>query len=141
MTCAAQNGGGNRKPFSNSCASAKGNGSPNTPIVCVDDRGATLSVNPDPVIVHDVGKSDSKPVVIQWMTASGTGNLQISMRPGCTTALSCDGRGKCTARTIPHRSDENGERRCKYDVWTDTKPRLDPDTVVVKCCTVPEPAP
>lgn len=145
MTCASWSAPGRGNALAPNraggpCAAKKGNGSPNKPIVCVDDTGATLSVHPDPVIVHDVDASEKKPVVIQWMTVSGGNDLQISMKDGCTTALSCKG-GKCTARTLPHGENETGERRCKYDIWTDKHPRLDPDTVVVKCCTVPEPTP
>ncbi len=142
FTCASPKApdGGAPAPLSNPCQRGKGNGSPNKPIVCVDDTGATLSVHPDPVIVHDRGASDHKPVVIQWLTVSGRNQLQLSMKEGCIAELSCKG-ARCVARTIPHAENETGERRCKYDVWTDRHPRLDPDTVIVKCCTVPEPAP
>jgi hypothetical protein len=101
------------------------------PIVCVDDSGATLRVSPDPVVVHDVGASTSAPVVLQWFTHSGTGNLQLEIAPGCVTDLQCNGRGHCTAKT---RNITGADVRCKYDVWTDTHPRLDPDIIVTECC-------
>lgn len=121
----------------NPCSGKKGNGSPNTPIVCVDDTGDALTVHPDPVIVHDRSRSDNNPVMIQWMTVSGSDNLNIVMNPGCTTEMKCN-KHKCTAKTIPFAASETGEHRCKYTIKTD-RLELDPDTVVVKCCTVPDP--
>lgn len=122
----------------NPCAGNRGYGSPNKPVVCVDDRTSTITVNPDPIVVHDRSAKDHKPVILQWYSVSGR-DLVINMRAGCTTNMRCI-HGGCTAMTIPHRKDETGERRCKYDIMT-AKGILDPDTVIVKCCTVPEPAP
>jgi hypothetical protein len=145
LTCESRNAATGGSPSaaapsraSNPCSGGKGHASPNKPVVCVDDRTTSLSVHPDPVIVHDVSASDRNPVMIQWMTVTG-GNVRVVMREGCTTDMKCTG-GKCTAKTIPHKAAETGERRCKYDIITD-RATLDPDTVIVKCCTVPEPAP
>lgn len=147
MTCASRSftAGGGVQPnrlTTGPCGGGKGTENRNAPIVCVDDGGETLSVNPDPVFAFDVGASGGRPVVIQWFTTSGGGNLRIDMKSAeCVTAMSCNGRGKCTARTIPFKPGETGEKRCKYDVLTDTHPPLDPDTVIVKCCPPPEPEP
>lgn len=122
------------------CAKGKGNGSPNTPIVCVDDTGATLSVHPDPFRVHDVRANDKQPVVVQWVTVSGANNLGIEMEPGCFSRITCRGN-RCTTQVVPAPAGQTGERRCKYDVWTDRHPRLDPDGVVVPCCSLEEPEP
>src|SRR5690348_9452319 len=91
----SSNGGSNNTSIrpgraANPCAGKKGNGSPNTPIVCVDDTGDALTVHPDPVIVHDRSKSDNNPVLIQWMTVSGGDNLNITMSAGCTTEMKCN---------------------------------------------------
>jgi hypothetical protein len=139
-TCAAQQGTGTPNPGgtgpaplrANPCASRAGSADRNAPIVCVDDTGATLKVNPDPVRVHDVGAADRAPVVIHWFTVSGANDLQIQLQPGCVTETKCDGNGHCMARTLP-RGDKT-ERRCKYDVWTNKHPRLDPDVIVIPCC-------
>lgn len=102
----------------------------NAPIVCVDDTGSTLRVSPDPVVVHDVGRVTGAPVTVQWFTHTGTGNLQLEIDPGCVTDLRCNGRGHCTART----RDIDAKVKCKYDVWTETHPRLDPEIEIDPCC-------
>lgn len=102
------------------------------PIVCVDDSARTLSVSPDPVDVHDVLQGDrSSPVVLQWFTTSGSGDLQLEVDPGCVQDVRCDGRGHCTARTVPRAA-----RSCKYDVWINggNHDRLDPTIVISPCC-------
>ncbi len=125
-------GGGPSPLRGNPCASKAGSTDRNAPIVCVDDTGATLSVSPDPIRVHDVGAADKMPVVIHWYTVSGANDLHIEMEPGCITDTKCDVAGHCMARTMP-RADKT-EKRCKYDVWTDKHPRLDPEVIIIPCC-------
>ena len=114
----------------NPCTAGTGSGDRNAPIVCVDDTGPTLSVRPDPITVNDVGRTDAKPVMIHWFTRSGANALHIDMRSGCVTTPSCSG-GHCTALTLPM---DGSDVRCKYDVWTDKHPRLDPTIIVTDCC-------
>lgn len=116
----------------NPCSNKVGSTNRNAPIVCVDDTGSTLTVSPDPIRLHDVGAADRAPVVIHWHTVSGANDLHVEIEPGCVTETTCDGNGHCRARTLP-RSDKT-EKRCKYDVWTDKHPRLDPDMIVIPCC-------
>lgn len=113
----------------NPCKTGAGKADRNAPIVCVDDSGATLSVNPDPVEVHDEAAGRA-PVVIHWWTRSGGGELGIEVQPGCVTDVNCRG-AHCMARTLPK---DDGGARCKYDVWTATHPRLDPEVIIVDCC-------
>ncbi|HYC89732.1 MAG TPA: hypothetical protein VEO54_11015 [Thermoanaerobaculia bacterium] len=115
----------------NPCSNGVGSENRNAPIVCVDDTGSTLTVSPDPIRVHDVGASDRAPVVIHWHTVSGANDLNIEIEPGCVAEMNCT-RGHCRARTTP-RNDKT-EKRCKYDVWTDKHPRLDPDMIIIPCC-------
>jgi hypothetical protein len=139
-TCAAQPGTGGVAPGggtstlrANPCAGKAGSNDRNAPIVCVDDTGSTLTVSPDPIRVHDVGAADRAPVVVHWRTVSGANDLHIEMEPGCVANVQCDANGgHCMARTTP-RGDKT-EKRCKYDVWTDKHPRLDPDLIIVPCC-------
>lgn len=112
------------------CGDGRGNADRQAPIVCVDDLGATLSVSPDPIVLHDQKKGGSQPVVMQWFTRSGRGDLQIAIEDGCVTEVKCNGKGHCTAKS----RDIDADVRCKYDVWTATHPRLDPDLVVTPCC-------
>lgn len=128
--CSAHGGGGGNGSLTNPCGTGAGNADRNAPIVCVDDTGATLSVNPDPVTVHDVGQADRQPVMIHWWTRSGGGELGIEVRPGCVTKVTCRG-AHCTARTLPA---EASGARCKYDVWTAKHPRLDPEIIIDDCC-------
>ena len=114
------------------CSTMAGDANRNAPIVCVDDSSRLLKVSHETIVAHHVAASDKKPVVVQWFTKSGGGDLQIDIRPGCVTDLKCDGRGHCKAKTVP----VDKETRCKYDVWItgDKHDRLDPDVVVVPCC-------
>lgn len=137
-SCASQSavpGGGSSGTTTlrgNPCASKAGSVDRNAPLVCVDDTGATLSVAPDPIRVHDVGAADKLPVIVHWRTVSGSNDLRVEIEPGCVTETRCEGKGHCMARTLP-RADRT-EKRCKYDVWTDKHPRLDPDVIIVPCC-------
>lgn len=135
-TCAANPGATSPSPGSGSlrsgpCASgAPPSADMNAPIVCVDDSGSALTVDPDPVRVHDVVAPGKAPVVLQWFTRSGGNNLHIDIENGCTEKVTCN-RGHCTTKTLP----SNGtEKRCKYSVWTDNHPKLDPDIIITPCC-------
>jgi len=113
-------------------ANSRGEANRQAPIVCVDDSARTLTVSPDPVVVHDALEADrNAPVVVHWFTTSGTGNLQVEIEPGCVEAQRCDGNGHCSARSVPHSA-----ARCKYDVWIDDgqHDRLDPTIVISPCC-------
>jgi hypothetical protein len=122
-------GGG--KPFGGPCSSPRGDANRQAPIVCVDDSSRTLVVSPDPVTVDDALSRDRKsPVMMHWFTRSGTGDLQVEIEPGCVAEAKCDGRGHCSARTMP-----GSTKSCKYDVWvTGKSERLDPTIVVTTCC-------
>jgi hypothetical protein len=116
----------------NPCATGKAKVSKQEPIVCVDDSARTLVVFPDPVVVHNVKESDrTTPVTVQWLTRSGTGDVQVQIEPGCVDKKSCDGRGKCSAETVP-----GARKKCKYDVWITggRHDRLDPTLDVNGCC-------
>ncbi|HEX6101002.1 MAG TPA: hypothetical protein VF432_32090 [Thermoanaerobaculia bacterium] len=115
--------------MNNPCGKGLGKADRNAPIVCVDDTGGTLSVHPDPITAHSVGQSDRQAVMLHWWTRSGGNALNIEIEPGCVTDVTCNG-AHCSARTLP----ANSRTRCKYDVWTDKHPRLDPDIVVDPCC-------
>jgi YD repeat-containing protein len=104
------------------------------PVVCVDDSARTLRVTPDPVETHNVLAADRKsPVMLHWYTTSGGGDLQLEIEPGCVTEQRCDGRGHCSARTLPKAT----KTQCKYDVWINggNHDRLDPTIVISPCCT------
>jgi hypothetical protein len=130
--CASQNSSGGNPIRGNPCLTGNGSTNRQAPIVCVDDSARTLSVWPEPVVVHDVLESDRKsPVALHWFTKSGDGDLQIEMEPGCVSNVQCDGRGHCWSRTIP-----GSKSRCKYDVWINggNHERLDPTVVITGCC-------
>lgn len=114
------------------CANKAGSNDRNAPIVCVDDTGTALAVSPDPIRVHDVGQNDRLPVMLQWHTVSGRNDLRVEIEPGCVTDVRCERPGHCAARTLPR--NDKAEKRCKYDVWTDKHPRLDPEVIITPCC-------
>lgn len=120
--------GGNPRAFG-ACGSGAGKADRNAPIICVDDSGAALSVHPDPIRVHSVGQADRQPVVLHWWTRSGGNTLNLQIQEGCVTDVNCNG-GHCSARTLP----QTERKQCKYDVWTQVHPVLDPQIVVDPCC-------
>jgi hypothetical protein len=131
MTCSSASGtsGGSTFRGGNPCSKGEGAMDRNAPIVCVDDTAAILSVNPDPVRINSVGESDRQAVVIHWWTKSGGNALNLEIQPGCVTDVTCEG-SHCKARTLPVTT----RTRCKYDVWTDKHPKLDPEVEVDPCC-------
>jgi hypothetical protein len=130
--CAVRPDPGPNPLRANPCATGRAPVSKQAPIVCVDDSARTLVVFPDPVVVHNVKESDrTTPVTVQWLTRSGTGDVQVLIEPGCLDKKSCDGRGKCKAETVP-----GAKRQCKYDVWITGggHDRLDPEVQIEPCC-------
>lgn len=128
--CASKSTAPGRGPgIAGVCGAGTGKADRNAPIICVDDSGAALSVHPDPIHVHSVAQSDRQPVVIHWWTRTGGNTLNLEIQEGCVTDLNCNG-GHCSARTLP----QTERKQCKYDVWTQVHPVLDPDIVVDPCC-------
>ena len=133
-TCSSSNttvapGGGGNTRMSNPCSKGTGKADRNAPIVCVEDTGGTLSVHPDPIPVHSVGATDRQSVMIHWWTRSGGNELTVDIQPGCVTDVNCRG-SHCSARTLP----VTERTRCKYDVWTEKHPKLDPEIIIDPCC-------
>lgn len=129
------------------CASeAKGTQNRNAPIVCVD--GSTkLSVEPESIVAFNGLSTDqATPPVIQWITRSGSGNLKIDMKdPGCVeTPINCNAPGKCIARVVrglgPGARPAQIIKTCRYTVTLDGQV-LDPETVIVGCCSDAPPEP
>lgn len=107
------------------------------PIVCIDDLGDTLKPLPEEIEAHDRRSFWFwRPVVIQWQTASGGGDLRLEFKQDdCVTTPECDGSGRCRAKTKRLAAGE-ASAQCKYDVWIEggRQKRLDPTVVIVKCC-------
>lgn len=120
----------NRSTSGGICSGGGGSSNRQAPIVCVDDSGPILTVNPDPVTAHDKKKDSTQPVTIRWATVSGA-DLWVEMKEdGCVQQLNCNAPGSCTAVTVPGAS-----KQCKYDVWTTPENRLDPIIIITPCCT------
>jgi hypothetical protein len=122
------------------CASSGvGRANGDGPVVCVDGTGA-LAVNPTSARVWHVMSTDRRtPPVVQWVTRPAGGNLLISMKDsGCVETPSCTGKGQCTAKVksgIGVGATAGAEvKRCGYKVTLDGK-ELDPDVIVVGCCS------
>ena len=112
------------------CAGGGGSSNRQAPIVCVDDSGPVLTLNPEPVTAHDVKKGTHQPVTVQWATVSGA-DLWVEMKEeGCVRNMNCNAPGRCTAVTIP-----GAVKSCKYDVWTTPENRLDPIIIITTCCS------
>ena len=133
---------GVRPIFPRGCGSANHD----TPVVCVDGSGGTIKVIPDSIRVWNVQSSDrATPPTIQWTTRGGGGNLLITMKDeGCVETPDCNGKGHCGAKVLRDlgRGATAGTivKRCKYTVTLDGRV-LDPETVVVGCCSDLEPIP
>lgn len=109
------------------------------PIVCVDDSEETLSVRPDPFVIHERHSSGSGTPAVTWFTTSGKGDLKIVFADErCVRNVTCSG-GRCTAVAAKLDAGEK-ERRCKYDVELTGHPTLDPEGVLTGCCVLdPDP--
>lgn len=117
--------------FVGPCGTGAGSADRDAPIVCVDDSGSTLTVSPDPIRVNEKHSKTRAPVVLQWFTKSGRNDLEIRMEEGCVEPVKCDGKGHCMTKALG----TNGtEKRCKYTIWTDKHPKLDPDVIITPCC-------
>lgn len=126
---------GQSAELDNPCRVGTGSGGSlmiDAPVVCVDDTGAALRVTPDPIVLRDLDSVGGRPVAIHWHTVSGANDLRVEIEPGCLTQLACDRPGHCSAKAV-QRPDKTW-KRCKYDVWTDKHPRLDPDVIITPCC-------
>jgi hypothetical protein len=127
-------------PVNDCSTNGQGKQHHDTPVVCVDGTG-TLSVNPESIRVFDVMSTDRRtPPTIQWITRPGGGNLRIEMKdPGCVeTPIDCNGHGHCGAKVISGvgAGAKEGEviKTCRYTVTLDGRV-LDPDAVIISCCT------
>ena len=133
---------GVRPIFPRGCGSANHD----TPVVCVDGSGGTIKVIPDSIRVWNVGSSDhATPPTIQWTTRGGGGNLLITMKDeGCVETPDCNGKGHCGAKVVrglgAGATAGTEIKRCRYTVTLDGRV-LDPDAVVVGCCSDLEPSP
>jgi len=125
-------------PASDCGTTGKGVQHHDTPVVCVDGSGTTLAVHPNSIRVWDVGSSDhATPPTIQWVTRGG-GNLQIAMKDaGCVETPKCSGpHCSATVKGGIGAGRHEGEmiQQCRYKVTLDGRV-LDPDTVIVRCCS------
>ena len=100
------------------------------PVITVDTSGAVLAVHPDPFTAFDRTSPGGPATRLWWQAPAGT-DLSIHISPGCVRDLVCE-NGVCSAVALPV---ERGHRHCKYDVLVAGKPTLDPDAIIVKCCT------
>lgn len=100
------------------------------PVIVVDTSGPVLAVHPDPATAYDTDGPGGPATRLWWQAPAGT-DLTIRISPGCVRDLVCD-NGVCSALALPV---ERAHRHCKYDVIVPGKPTLDPDAIIVKCCT------
>lgn len=127
-------------PLSVGCIA--GSTRPEAPIVCIDDSGAELSVNPETITAYDRDpKKPGQAMVILFFTKSGTGDFQIIPRTGnCIepqTEHHCPkNAGLCRVHMLRRKPTDPPEETCKYDVFMRGKPVLDPFIVAKTCCGV-----
>lgn len=97
-----------------------------------------LTASPSPAPVYDVEPNarnmrSTTPVTINWFSERG-GPLQITMETaGCTTPVSCDGKGHCEATVTMQTLREGETKVCHYGVTLGDR-KYDPDIVITPCC-------
>lgn len=129
MTCATA-AHDDRRLLANPCAGGTGDTHPGHPIVCIDDRGTALTVNPASITVWDEDRSGN-PVNVDWYTVSGNGDVKVNWKSSdCTVPDRCT-KGNCKAKT----KKGSAGKRCQYDIELEGFPMLDPDVVITRCCT------
>lgn len=112
---------------------AKGGGNADSRVVCVDDSGRELKVDPDPFKLHETHSRDGNASpAVHFVTRSGKGDLNVQFKGDCVRNIVCNG-GRCSAVPVKLNKGEE-ERRCKYDVMLTGHPTLDPEGVIVRCC-------
>lgn len=115
---------------------------PEAPIVCINDSGTTLSVDPETITAYDRDpEKPGSPMVILFFTQSGRGDFQIVPRSGnCIepqTEHHCPpDAGLCRVHMLRRKPTDPKEERCKYDVIMKGFPPLDPFIVAKTCCGV-----
>ncbi|HKR66382.1 MAG TPA: hypothetical protein VJZ00_21825 [Thermoanaerobaculia bacterium] len=110
----------------NPCSSGAGSKHRGAPVVCIDDSASVLTVNPDPVEAFDVNAAGD-PVEIAWYTKSGTGDPKISWKNGDCVNSSGNSKAKTKKGAVG--------KKCKYEVELAGHPKLDPEVVIVRCCS------
>jgi hypothetical protein len=115
---------------------------PEAPIVCIDDLGTELSVDPEKIVAYDRDpQKQSSPMVILFFTKSGNGDFQIVPRTGNCIEQPKDhhcppGAGMCRVHMLRRKPSDPKEETCKYDVIMKGFPPLDPFIVAKTCCGV-----
>ena len=121
-----------------------GSKKPEAPIVCIDNTGTKLSVDPYRVVAFDeYPKNSGRPMVILFFTKTGTGNFKIIEKKretgnneadeSCIAEQHCvAGEGLC--RIIVPRLKDQKARVCLYDIEMAGFPPMDPEIEVRPCC-------
>lgn len=110
--------------------------SKSNPSICIMDN---LTASPSHAPVYDVqpdagNMPTTSPVTIHWFSQRG-GNLQITMETaGCTTPVTCDGKGHCKATVTTQTLRDEEKKVCKYSFVIGDK-KYDPeDTIIITPC-------
>ncbi len=121
-------------PLGSPCPSGGGSVSPNFPLICIDEN---LNADPSTIRINarmsdGQGKPTPYPVMIQWWTRSGTGNLGIEFqKKGCVDWLKCDGSGHCWGPT------KNVSAKTSCDYTVNLEGRINDPTIIIQpCCAM-----
>lgn len=128
-------------PAADCASSGIGRANGNGPTVCVSvDTTGKLSANPPSARVWHVMSTDrATPPMVQWLTRPADANLLIEMKDdSCVEVPKCNGHGQCSAKVksgLGAGATAGSEvKRCAYKITFDGKV-LDPDVIVVGCCS------
>lgn len=109
---------------------------PERPIVCINNTGSELSVDPERVVAFDEYPKDSgRPMKILFFTKTGTGNFKIIEKNGnCIASQECvENAGLCRVTVVDVKDGEE-DKQCDYDIEMAGFPRMDPQIVIKNCC-------
>lgn len=113
---------------------------PDAPIVCINDLGTELSAHPETITVYDRDpKKQGLPMVILFLTKSGTGTVQIIPRTGNCIEQPAEHHcppdsGVCRVHMLRRNPTDPKTETCKYDVVMKGFEPLDPYIVASTCC-------
>ena len=109
--------------------------SPHAPIVCVDNTGSALSVDPYRVVAYDEYPKDSgRPVVILFVTQEKPAEFKlVEKTSGCIEKQNCvTSAGLCQV-TVKRLGGAPG-KVCEYGIEMVGFPTMDPEIKLKPCC-------
>lgn len=114
----------------------RGSREPTAPMVCIDNTGSKLSVDPPRVeAFEEYPKNSGQPMVILFFAKTGTPKFDLIEKKGnCIARQDCvQSAGLCRVTVVRLKEGEK-ERKCEYDIVMPGFPPMDPEILIKTCC-------